>query len=262
MKKPILFIITLLLGFVNYSMAQCLSGASTNPTSTCSDRVFDFIVMGANDATSYTWEITGASSFNVNLTNSKSYSIRAGSGDITVKVTSVGGTCNGQFITSTITVAAAPPKPTITQTGDLLTATVGGSSYQWYLNNQPISGATTRTFTMVQSGSYTVEFKNAGGCSNFSDVQLYYTTAIKEDAKFKSFSFYPNPVVISSNKMINTDFNLKYNLEFYDATGKKVAENLNLNGKEQTDMSNLSKGIHIMKVSSDGKMAVRKIIIQ
>lgn len=262
MKKPILLIIALLFGCLDYSMAQCLSGATTNPTSTCSDRVFDFVVTGANDATSFTWEITGASLSDPNSSSIKSYSIRAGSGNITVKVTPVDGACAGQSFTSTITVAAAPPKPSISQTGDVLTATSGATSYQWYLNNQPINGATSRTFSMVQSGTYAVEFKGAGGCSTFSDILSYFTTSTKEDAKFKAFSFYPNPVVISSDKFINTSFNLKYSLEFYDATGKKVAENLNLNGKEQTDLSNLSKGLHIMKVSSDGKIAIRKIIIQ
>jgi hypothetical protein len=36
----------------------------------------------------------------------------------------------------------------------------------------------------------------------------------------------------------------------------------NLQGEQEIDMSNLNKGIYIMRIKSEGKYAARKIILQ
>jgi gliding motility-associated-like protein len=46
-----------------------------------------------------------------------------------------------------------------------LTASAGMDSYQWYLNNLPITGATTTTYTATQTGSYSVVNTAGNGCS-------------------------------------------------------------------------------------------------
>ncbi|MBK9247233.1 MAG: PKD domain-containing protein [Ignavibacteria bacterium] len=48
-----------------------------------------------------------------------------------------------------------PPKPTITKVGNILTSSADAGN-QWYLNTQQILGATSKTYTPTQSGSYTV----------------------------------------------------------------------------------------------------------
>ena len=121
-----------------------------------------------------------------------------------------------------------------------------------------IAGATAATYSPTQSGTYYVESKNTSGCGTFSDAFTYFTTAIKEDAKFKAFNFYPNPVESS----LFTIFTKKYDLEFFDLLGRKVLENKNLTGESQTDLSAFNKGIYIMKVTSGGKIATRKVIVK
>lgn len=49
-----------------------------------------------------------------------------------------------------------------------LSVTSGYATYQWYLNNSAISGATLNTFTANQSGSYSVSATNAAGCLGLS----------------------------------------------------------------------------------------------
>lgn len=48
-----------------------------------------------------------------------------------------------------------PPKPTITKSGTILTSSADEGN-QWYLNTQQILGATSKTYSPTQSGSYTV----------------------------------------------------------------------------------------------------------
>ena len=259
MKKSLHFLFLFI--FLNtFIFAQCTppTGGTLNAPSTgCSDRVATIRVSGVSNATSYTWSIVGANSTKVTDTE---YNIVYGSGNVTITVTPANGTngsCIGTPLTKTITVSAAPSKPTVTQTGTTLNSSTS-TSYQWYLGNNMISGATASTYSPTQNGTYYVESRNANGCSTFSDAFTYFTTAIREDAKFKSFSFYPNPVQTT----LNTVFTEKYDLEFFDASGRKVLESKNLIGETQTDMSALNKGIYIMKVTSGGKIATRKMIIK
>ncbi len=68
-----------------------------------------------------------------------------------------------------------PPTPTITAGGAttfcqggtvVLTASAtGATSYQWYINGNSISGATSPTYTATISGNYTATATNAGGTS-------------------------------------------------------------------------------------------------
>ncbi len=43
-----------------------------------------------------------------------------------------------------------------------------GDSYQWFKDGQPITGATSQTYVASETGSYTVDVTNGGGCSGTS----------------------------------------------------------------------------------------------
>jgi hypothetical protein len=67
--------------------------------------------------------------------------------------------------TPTITGASSNACPGTTV---LLSTEAGQSNYQWYLGGSPIGGATGSTYTATASGSYTVSYTNASGCSGAS----------------------------------------------------------------------------------------------
>ena len=72
------------------------------------------------------------------------------------------------------------PKPSATITpsgtfdyclvGNVNMQASGGVSYQWLRNGQPVSGATTDTYTATQAGYYVVIAFNNQGCADTSDV--------------------------------------------------------------------------------------------
>ncbi|MDR2382553.1 MAG: hypothetical protein LBD76_01550 [Prevotellaceae bacterium] len=109
----------------------------------------------------------------------------------TVWVESVNGTTLGKevieayvIVNSALAPAAAsisPANPTICSGSSvILTASVSGkSSYQWYKNNEEISGATQRTYTATTSGNYTVTYFEEPCVSQMSAA---VTVAIKTQA--------------------------------------------------------------------------------
>src|SRR5205085_2849342 len=98
------------------------------------------------------------------------------SGNYTVIVTTSGCSSAASAPTS-VTVNPAPPTPTITPGGPT-TFCAGGSvtltsssatGNQWYLNGNPIGGATNQTFVATASGNYTVVV-TIGACSSTSAI--------------------------------------------------------------------------------------------
>jgi hypothetical protein len=77
--------------------------------------------------------------------------------------------------TSAIVAAITPSGPlTLCQGGNVQLAVPGGfATYQWYLNGQPIGGATNSTYQASQDGEYIVTITNNSGCtSTTSSVQV------------------------------------------------------------------------------------------
>lgn len=75
--------------------------------------------------------------------------------------------CEGNSDTTAVIVNPIPTAPTLTQTNDSLFSTPA-SSYQWFLNGSAISGATSRSIFIAQSGLYSVTIIDANGCAAVS----------------------------------------------------------------------------------------------
>jgi hypothetical protein len=97
------------------------------------------------------------------------------SGNYTVTVTTSGCSSAPSAIT-TITVNSTPFTPTITAGGPTTFCTGGSvilrsgstAGNQWYLNNNPIAGATNATYVASASGDYTIIVTTTGCTSNTS----------------------------------------------------------------------------------------------
>lgn len=68
----------------------------------------------------------------------------------------------------TVSVHAAPGKPVISRSGNVLSIE-GEVEMQWYRNGQPIGGATGAQLAVTQTGVYRVRVRNAYGCESESD---------------------------------------------------------------------------------------------
>lgn len=72
-----------------------------------------------------------------------------------------------------------------------------------------------------------------------------------------NFSYYPNPVKNTLNLSYNQEI---LNVEVFNLLGQKVSSNVINANAAQIDMSNLSKGAYIVKVSSNNQLKTIKVI--
>ncbi|UZR96533.1 LamG-like jellyroll fold domain-containing protein [Chondrinema litorale] len=77
--------------------------------------------------------------------------------------------------------------------GTLLTASADGASYQWVdADNEPIEGATSKTFTPTENGSYAV-IVTQNDCSVTSESIEYNVLGVVKSTFEKNIIVYPNP---------------------------------------------------------------------
>lgn len=166
-------------------------------------------------------------------------------------------TCDS-IVNLTLTVNTSP-QPTITQNGNVL-STQMFNNYQWQLNNNNITGATSQNYTATQSGSYTVVVTDANGCRNTSNAINVDVVSVSEILNFRSL-IYPNPTTsvlyIEGSEEIQS-------IQVADVTGRIIISETNLSTRHSqlaTDMlAEATYFIHIKTIS--GKTATKSFVKQ
>ena len=72
---------------------------------------------------------------------------------------------------ATATIVSSLGNPFCPDQGMTVLATIGGNSYQWYKDGNPIAGATTQTFQTDESGTYSVNV-DLGSCQANGSIEL------------------------------------------------------------------------------------------
>lgn len=172
---------------------------------------------------------------------------------------SAGGSCSQAHRYSTCYLNNTPPPiPTITLAGNDIQSS-SATTYQWYLNGNLISGATSQNFTPTQSGIYVVRTTDVNGCVyRYSNGYNYSATVSVQDIETKDVTIYPNP----TEGIIDLNFNFQnpntVTVVVYDALGKIVYNNTNT---FRIDLTNFTNGVYTMSVSLDNKKPLYKKII-
>ena len=123
------------------------------------------------------------------------------------------------------------PTSTIIETNGVLSSSVAGSGYQWYIDNSPIAGANNFTFTPIGSGDYFVEVFFVNGCPTTSESYTFeFLTTSKSKLipdQFLLHQNYPNPF----NPMTSISYDLAQNgmvsLSIFDLNGKIIKNLVN-----------------------------------
>jgi len=171
---------------------------------------------------------------------STTYTVSAG-GSYTVKASFTGEDCateSSPIVINSLALPIATISPTETASilygneGVVLTASTGSNyTYQWYNNQQLISGETQSTFEATQAGKYSVKITTGNGCSNTSSettvVENNYnyigSRTIQVDAKTDG-----SP--IAESDLINLSKNEKLeSITYYDGLGRTM-QTVDVNG--------------------------------
>jgi hypothetical protein len=150
--------------------------------------------------------------------------------------------CPSTSITANVTVLAGPDL-TVTEAGNVLTASQVGANYQWLDcddNYAQIVGETNQSYAPTSNGNYAVEV-DLGGCLDTSSCALLTTIGLDELTQ-NNLSVYPNPasneLSIRSTESLD---NVKY--QIIDSRGKIVLVGT-LNEAALVDVSMLTDGIY------------------
>ncbi len=181
----------------------------------------------------------------------------------TVTGTDVSGCTN--TATFAVTIDVPPTTPAITVNGSVLTSTVTGSSYQWFLNGNPISGATSQSYTATGLGSYTVEVYDAAGCGSGQSAAVVDPTGISSSTTGVDFiNVLPNPN--DGHFMLNfhTTKTDTYILEIHNMLGQVVysesLKDFSGNYSKEIDLSVYGRGMYTIRLRNSDKETVVKTI--
>ncbi len=120
-------------------------------------------------------------------------------------------------------------------------------------SNQCGPGTSSSIFTLANQ-TYYVFVLNTGG---ITDIQINTTILGVEDNILDGFSFYPNPTSDVANLKAASTIE---NATVYNLLGQKVVEMNNSSNTMQLNVSSLSTGTYIMKVTVNGKVGTYKMI--
>ncbi|HYV90589.1 MAG TPA: T9SS type A sorting domain-containing protein, partial [Chitinophagales bacterium] len=164
-----------------------------------------------------------------------------------------------------ITVYTNPFAPIISQVGNTLTSTPA-TSYQWQLNSVDIPGATNQSYTITQSGLYTVIIGDDNGCTAQASVDASYV-GIEEVGTTCFVNVYSNPATdalmveflfAGSNGFAGNEITIS----IFNALGQKVfsSEEKIISGKMKIDISNIVAGIYFLQLQTGASTTVRKFV--
>jgi PKD repeat protein len=198
-------------------------------------------------------------------------------GQTTVSITEVPNTSTTYTVTGTdafgcsntatygVTVNPLPTTPTVLVNGNVLTSSVTGASYQWYLNGNPIAGATSQSYTATQTGNYTVEVISADGCTSLQSNPVVDPTGISSVYAYGTIiTVAPNPNNGEFNLTVNAPTVDDYVIEIHNALGQIVyTETLkNFRGlyNKDLDLSIYERGVYTVRVRSAHSDTVLKLV--
>ena len=151
--------------------------------------------------------------------------------------------------------------PSINVNGSRLTASVIAPNYQWYLNNNPIPGATDRIHEIGNSGTYYVTVADQN-CLFRSEATV--VTDLDDELK-SGLNIYPNPSKGAFTLELTNNYSGKISVLLYDQLGNLLQSD----GMEKTEglfrremiVNQTPNGIYHLVVEQNNQRMVRKVVI-
>ncbi len=141
--------------------------------------------------------------------------------------------------------------PVVSQNSNQLTST-SATTYQWLLNGNPISGATSQNYTATQTGNYSVQITDGSGCSATSQSVLITVLGISAITSNNIFSIYPNPAHSQLYVICQNQLEGNVTVGIYNMLGQKLhEENVSNRVQISLDVSNLSSGVYFVKMGKE-----------
>ena len=161
-------------------------------------------------------------------------------------------------------------KPIISQVGIDSLNTTAADSYQWFMNDESIAGATKSGIKVTKNAMYKVS-ATTGTCTNYSDNKLVLITDIPQaptkeiGLKIVSTDYIEN--IIKGNQFYIQFNNVKTNaigLSIMNSSGQTVFQKDKLNNQnsaQPVQVPTLTTGIYYVKVYANNKVYVQSVFV-
>ena len=233
----------------------------------CEKFCTNFTDQSFNNPTSWQWQFPGGDpSFSTDQNPTNICYDNPGTYDVTLIATGANGS-DTLTLSNYITVYPTPPFPTITQAGYTLTSSPA-SSYQWQLNAYDIPGATNQSYTVLQTGLYTVIVSDSNGCVN-SATTYVLISGIDDVISDANISIYPNPATDGLMvELINGFAGDEISISIMTALGQEIFSceqsrsiGTSMHWKKEIDLHNAASGVYFIEIKSQNIFLKKKIII-
>jgi hypothetical protein len=154
-------------------------------------------------------------------------------------------------------VLTPPPVPVITQAGNQLTSSSPVNN-QWFVNGNPIPGATGQVYIAPGPGSYTVVVTDpATGCSSESLPVLI--VSVGEPAVASNLILYPNPA--GDYVIFENGSQAEALVALIDMTGKTIGPAIAVPARSRRIIgtAGLPAGVYVLKSQTDG-VAYKRLV--
>lgn len=140
-------------------------------------------------------------------------------------------------------------------TGDYLLTASQAESYQWYKDGVAIPGEINQTLRvdLGDGGEYTV-LVSAGACE-----LLAQAVVVSGLESIPGFNFYPNP---SKGEIWFNGLNERTQIQILSVDGRLIHAHTLSKGDDRLNLSNLSKGIYLIKVAIGDQVGMYKLIME
>jgi hypothetical protein len=151
-----------------------------------------------------------------------------------------------------------PAQPSVTSSGDTLYSSTA-DTYQWYDSNGAITNAFYQNLLATHSGYYHVCIGDAFSCTSCSDSVWLSLIGIEEVESENQFQLLPNP---SNGKFtIQNQKGLINEIEIFSLYGESVFSIQSASNRCEINFKPNS-GVYFVKLTSEKKLFIRKLIIQ
>lgn len=164
----------------------------------------------------------------------------------------------------TVFVNPTPNPPVITKMGDTLGSSQGGT-YQWYFEGAPIAGATNNLYVPDSNGFYQVSIANFG-CESDTSAWFYFEKEVEQPGSVGDYlkaewvKIYPNPAMDVFNVSISKGIENGV-ITLISTDGQLVMSKEIETGMSSFDVSELSKGIYLLRMSTRGSELSTRLVV-
>ena len=152
-----------------------------------------------------------------------------------------------RIYSDTVLVVQGSPlqNPIIQTLGNSLISS-NAPNYQWYLNDNPINGATQQTLSPSGIGYYSVAIQGDDNCKSFSNA-IQWTLNIENEKK-SGIKLYPNPA--KNLFYIEAEGTMIKRFQITSTTGQVISNQKTKGDKIKVDIGDLSSGAYLIQIET------------